>query len=76
MDQIKKETKETEQTILAQLKQVGKIKDEIYEEKKDRENVEETLLGLLESTCGKLQNGGSQQVESQLYSPQKVVHSP
>jgi len=74
-EQIKKEKNATEEGILDQLKQVGKIKDEITEEKRDRENVEETLLSLLESTCGKLQNKPSLN-DTQMTSPQKVVQSP
>lgn len=74
-DQIEKEKNITEEAILDQLKQVGKIKEEIMDEKKDREGVEETLLSLLESICHKLQPG-QQKIESRLSSPQKVVHSP
>jgi len=33
---------------------VNKIKGELETEKKDRESSEETLLGLLEETCAKL----------------------
>jgi len=33
---------------------VGKIKQEIEAEKKDREENEETLLSLLDDTCSKL----------------------
>lgn len=70
-DQIMKEKDATEAAILDQLKQVSRIKDEILEEKKDRESVEETLLGLLETTCSRIQtNTGS--LESRLTSPQKV----
>jgi DNA polymerase III gamma/tau subunit len=74
-DQIKKEKDSTEQGILEQLKQVNKIRDEIMDEKKDREGVEETLLSLLESTCHKLEPK-VEESESQYTSPQKVVRSP
>ena len=53
-DAIKKEKDTTEERILAKLKEVNKVKDEIEEEKKNRERVEETLLGLLETTRSKL----------------------
>lgn len=33
---------------------VNKVKSEINHERKNRENTEETLLGLLEDTCSKL----------------------
>jgi DNA polymerase III gamma/tau subunit len=74
-DQIKKDKDATEQNILEQLKHVNKIRDEIADEKRDRENVEETLLSLLESTCGKLEPKVDQD-ESQFSSPQKVVPLP
>lgn len=51
----KKAAAETEEALLDMVKEiVNKIKGEIDGEKKMREASEDTLLALLEETCGKL----------------------
>lgn len=50
---------ETEEAILEMLKDmVGKIKNEIENERRERLQNNETLLGLLEDTCLKFGNEG------------------
>jgi len=55
MSMEKKASTETEEALLEMVKEiVNKIKEEIDGEKKMREASEDTILALLEETCGKL----------------------
>ena len=55
---MEKEAREkAEEALLAMLQDlVSRMKKEIEDERNEREESEETLLGLLEETCGKLNN--------------------
>ena len=53
----KKAREETEEAILEMLKEmVGKIKNEIDTERRERQVNHDTLLNLLEDTCNKFNN--------------------
>jgi len=55
MVEEKKAREEQEEAMLEMLKEIiSKVKEQIAIERNEREGTEETLVGLLEQTCNKL----------------------